>query len=151
MVAYRDKPSGSPHLALVRGGVAPEREALVRVHEPMTLLDLIDTGPTRHSWPVHRALQAIAEHGEGVLVMLNCAQTGAQLLAQIQDLVRLGHEDEREQAARRAGKVDLRTYGVGAQILKDLGVRRMRLLAQPRKMPSMTGYDLEVVGFDTGQ
>ena len=45
--------------------------------------------------------------------------------------------------------MDLRTYGIGAQILRDLGVGRMRLLAQPRKMPSMAGFDLEVVGFDT--
>ena len=63
-------------------------------------------------------------------------------------LARLGEGDA---ARRRAGKLDLRTYGIGAQILKDLGVRRMRLLSHPRKMPSMAGYDLEIVGFEPGE
>ncbi len=123
----------------------------MRVHEPLTILDLIETDRSTHSWTVHRALQAIAGHGCGALVFLNCAQTGAGLFAQFDALSRFEHDPAaREQAARRAVKVDLRTYGVGAQILKDLRVGRMRLLSQPRKMPSMTGYDLEVVGFVPG-
>ena len=90
LVAYRDKPSGSPHLALVRGEIVREREVVVRVHEPLTILDLIETGMTSHSWPVHRALQTIAQHGEGVLVMLNCAQPGANLFGQLDELAHLG-------------------------------------------------------------
>ena len=53
-----------------------------------------------------------------------------------------------EPATAARGQMDLRTYGVGAQILRDLGVRRMRLLGSPRRMPSMTGYGLEVTGFE---
>ncbi len=151
MVAYRDKPSGAPHIALVRGEIRPEDEVMVRVHEPVTVLDLIETDHSRHTWSVARALEAIAGHGRGVLVLLNCARPAADLFAELDALARF--EDDpgaRAQAERRAGKIDLRTYGVGAQILKDLNVGRMRLLAQPRKMPSMTGYDLEVVGFEPG-
>ncbi len=151
MVAYRDKPSGAPHIALVRGEIRPEDEVMVRVHEPVTVLDLIETDHSRHTWSVARALEAIAGHGRGVLVLLNCARPAADLFAELDALARF--EDDpgaRAQAERRAGKIDLRTYGVGAQILKDLNVGRMRLLAQPRKMPSMTGYDLEVVGFEAG-
>ncbi len=152
MVAYRDKPSGEPHLALVRGAISPEHEVLVRVHEPATVLDLLETDRSTHSWPVARALQAIAEHGSGVLVLLNCARPASELFATLASLDQFEHDPgARAMAERRAGKIDLRTYGVGAQILKDLGVGRMRLLAQPRKIPSMTGYDLEVVGFDPGQ
>jgi 3,4-dihydroxy 2-butanone 4-phosphate synthase/GTP cyclohydrolase II len=152
LVAYRDKPSGSPHLALVRGEIVREREVVVRVHEPLTILDLIETGMTSHSWPVHRALQTIAQHGEGVLVMLNCAQPGANLFGQLDELAHLEHSGvPSDPAARREAKMDLRTYGIGAQILKDLGVGRMRLLARPRKMPSMTGYGIEVCGFDSGE
>jgi 3,4-dihydroxy 2-butanone 4-phosphate synthase/GTP cyclohydrolase II len=151
LVAYRDQPSGAPHLALALGEIGPEREALVRVHEPLTVLDLIETDRSAHSWTVDRALAAIAAHGCGVLVMLNCAQPGEYLLAQVQALAELGDADARERASRRAGKMDLRTYGIGAQILKDLGVGRMRLLSQPRKMPSMAGYDLEVAGFEPGR
>jgi 3,4-dihydroxy 2-butanone 4-phosphate synthase/GTP cyclohydrolase II len=148
LVGYRDKPSGSPHLALVRGELSLEREALVRVHEPLTLLDLLDADVPSHSWPVIRAMQRIAEHGEGVVVLLNCAQPAEALFAELQ--VAVDGDGAAMPAARRGGKMDLRTYGIGAQILKDLGVGRMRLLSQPRKMPSMTGFDLEVLGFEAG-
>jgi 3,4-dihydroxy 2-butanone 4-phosphate synthase / GTP cyclohydrolase II len=146
MVAYRDKPSGSPHLALVRGDFDASTEVLVRVHEPLNVLDLIDVGPGAHSWSVHQALEAIAANGAGVLVMLNCAQSGERLLQQFEESAE--PQESGAQARRRPAKMDLRTYGVGAQILRDLGVGRMRLLSQPRRMPSMIGYDLQVVGFE---
>jgi 3,4-dihydroxy 2-butanone 4-phosphate synthase / GTP cyclohydrolase II len=148
IVAYRDKPSGSPHLALVSGKFDAETEVLVRVHEPLTVLDLLDVGAGEHSWSLHRAMGAIAAHGAGVLVMLNCAQPADRLLQQFEDSL-AESRDERDAPKRRAGKMDLRTYGIGAQILRDLGVGRMRLLSQPRRMPSMTGYDLQVVGFES--
>ena len=147
LVAYRDMPSGSPHLALVRGSIAPEAEVLVRVHEPLTVLDLLDRGPGAHSWSVDAALAAIAAHGAGVLVMLNCAQPAERIIRQVAEA---SGENTASTAPRaRAQKMDLRTYGVGAQILRDLGVGRMRLLSQPRRMPSMAGYDLQVVGFES--
>jgi 3,4-dihydroxy 2-butanone 4-phosphate synthase/GTP cyclohydrolase II len=145
MVMYSDSPSGSPHLALVRGRFGPADEVLVRVHEPLSVIDLIETAGGTHSWSVTRALEAIARHGAGVLVMLNCGQDGAALLQRFDASLR----HPADAGARRAAKMDLRTYGVGAQILRDLGVGRMRLLSRPRRMPSMTGYDLQVVGFDT--
>ena len=145
MVMYSDAPSGSPHIALVRGRFGPADEVLVRVHEPLSVVDLIDTGGSAHSWPVPRALEAIARHGAGVLVMLNCGQDGSALLRQFDASL----QPRGDVGARRAAKMDLRTYGVGAQILRDLGVGRMRLLSRPRRMPSMTGYDLQVVGFET--
>jgi 3,4-dihydroxy 2-butanone 4-phosphate synthase / GTP cyclohydrolase II len=151
LVAYRDKPSGSPHLALVAGDITPEREALVRVHEPLSILDLIESESSTHSWPLHKALAAIAHHGNGVLVLLNCSQPGAELFAQFDALAALdGHDDARQVLVKRVGKMDLRTYGVGAQILKDLKVGKMRLLAHPRKIPSMAGFKLEISGFDAG-
>ena len=152
LIAYRDKHGGQPHIAMVRGEISREREALVRVHEPVTVLDLIETDEGTHSWPVGKAIEAIAAHGCGVLVLLNCAQPAADVFEQMQTLARFDADSQaREQVAQRAGKVDLRTYGIGAQILKDLNVGRMRLLARPRKMPSMTGYDLEISGFEPGQ
>ena len=145
MVMYRDKPSGSPHVALVRGDFGPHDEVLVRVHEPLSVLDLLDLERGAHSWSVPRALEAIARRGAGVLVMLNCAQDGARLVQQFQASLPGAAP---EPTAKRS-RMDLRTYGVGAQILRDLGVGRMRLLSAPRRMPSMTGYDLQVVGFDS--
>jgi len=150
LVAYRDKPHGAPHIALVRGEPQHDVETLVRVHEPLTVLDFLHDGGGTHSWPISRALEAIAASPAGVLVLLNCAQPSEKLFAQIEDLARIQDDDALRDEVRRAGKLDLRTYGIGAQILKDLGVGRMRLLAQPRKMPSMTGFDLEVAGFEPG-
>jgi 3,4-dihydroxy 2-butanone 4-phosphate synthase/GTP cyclohydrolase II len=150
LYAYRDKPAGAPHLALVRGQIAPDRETLVRVHEPLTVLDLLDAGASGHSWPLVRAMRRIADEGAGVVVLLNCAQPADVLFAELAAADPATRDAGADSAKRRVGKVDLRTYGIGAQILKDLGVGRMRLLSQPRKMPSMAGFDLEVVGFESG-
>ena len=143
LVIYRDKPSASPHLALIKGDISPDRETLVRVHEPVSVLDFLDVGTTVHSWPILRALAAIAAAPAGVLVLLNCAEPADRLFAKFET-----------QAARDAGEVlarqsrlDLRTYGIGAQILRDLGVGQMKLLARPRKMPSMAGFGLHTTGF----
>jgi len=142
LVMYRDKPAGAPHVALVSGTIEAATETLVRVHEPATLLDLLG-GSSRHSWPVARALAAIAQTDSGVLVLLNCAEPAERLFAAF-DAGAPG--PERDDWARQS-RMDLRTNGIGAQILRDLGVGRMRLLARARKMPSMAGYGLHVTGF----
>jgi 3,4-dihydroxy 2-butanone 4-phosphate synthase / GTP cyclohydrolase II len=142
LVAYRDKPSGSAHLALVRGTIDPQRETLVRVHEPTSLLDLIDTDASSHSWTFARALNTIAQAGCGVIVLLNCGES-AQLL-----LDRVGEFTAGPSTPPpRAAKMDLRTYGIGAQVLRDLNVGQMKLLARPRKMPSMAGFGLHTTGY----
>ena len=142
LVVYRDKPSGSTHLALVHGTIDPARETLVRVHEPTSLLDFIDIETSSHSWTFARALQAIAAAGSGVVVLLNCGESPAQLLARAREFT--GVEAA---PASRPARMDLRTYGVGAQILRDLSVGKMKLLARPRKMPSMAGFGLHTVGY----
>ena len=142
LVVYRDKPSGSTHLALVHGKVDPARETLVRVHEPTSLLDFIDIETSSHSWTFARALHAIAAAGSGVVVLLNCGESPSQLLARAREFTGV----EAAPAARPA-RMDLRTYGVGAQILRDLSVGKMKLLARPRKMPSMAGFGLHTVGY----
>ena len=135
LVSYRDLALGSIHLALVLGKPDAERETLVRVHEPLSVIDLLDAGAGSHSWGVGEALRVIREAGTGVMVLLNCTQTTEALEAQL----------AQPREARRG--MDLRLYGIGAQILRDLGVRRMRLMAAPRKMPSMAGFGLEVTGY----
>jgi 3,4-dihydroxy 2-butanone 4-phosphate synthase/GTP cyclohydrolase II len=144
LIAYRDLPSRSAHLALVRGPIDPGREVLVRVHEPLSVLDLLDADLSTHSWPLPRALAAIAEAGSGVIVLLNCGESADGLLAHFATLAALEQGRPPEQ---RSARMDLRTYGVGAQILRDLNVVRMRLLARPRKMPSMAGFGLHTTGF----
>ncbi len=134
LFAYHDSTAHETHLALVRGTITADTETLVRVHEPVSVLDFIDTG-TGHSWTMDAAMKAMATADRGVMLLLHRPETGEDLLN------RLAADSS------VAGKVELRNYGIGAQILRDLGVGKMRLLSHPRRMPSMTGFGLEVTGF----
>jgi 3,4-dihydroxy 2-butanone 4-phosphate synthase/GTP cyclohydrolase II len=142
LVAFRDTPSGSAHLALVHGDVAAGKESLVRVHQPVSILDVLENSATTHSWNLAAAMRAVKAADNGVVVLLNCGETAEQLFSQFASLDAKG-----ARPLGRAANMDLRTYGIGAQVLKYLGVRKMKLLANPRKMPSMTGFDLEVTGY----
>ena len=141
-VLYRDKPSGCAHLALVHGDIQPDRETLVRVHQPVSVLDLLETKATTHSWNLASAMAAIKRAERGVLVLLNCEESADELFSQFAAL-----SEPDTQPHPRAARMDLRTYGIGAQILRSLSVGKMKLLANPRKMPSMTGFNLEVTGY----
>jgi 3,4-dihydroxy 2-butanone 4-phosphate synthase/GTP cyclohydrolase II len=127
-------------MALTLGQWSADDEVAVRVHEPLSLMDLLDTGASPHSWPLPAALAALQQAGRGVAVLLNAGSDASALLGRLVPA-------EGVAAAPAAKQMDLRTYGVGAQILRHLGVRRMKLLGNPRRMPSMTGYGLEVTGF----
>ncbi len=137
---FKDK-TGAVHLALGLGlhGLNAE-EVLVRVHEPLSVMDWLDAGSRSHSWPLPKALAAIREAGRGVAVLLNVGDDPERLLERMLPA---------EPAVAPKTPVDLRTYGVGAQILKTLGVQRMRLMGNQQRLPSMVGYGLEVVGFLT--
>jgi 3,4-dihydroxy 2-butanone 4-phosphate synthase/GTP cyclohydrolase II len=135
---YRDR-AGGLHLALTHGRWSVSDEVLVRVHEPLSVLDLLDAGPGDHSWPLPRALAALHRGERGAAVLLNCGEEAAELLPRAL---------ARSRGARQPSlPMDLRTYGIGAQILRDLGVGRMKLLGSPRRMPSLYGYGLEVTGY----
>src|SRR5690606_7532289 len=146
-VAYRDLSSGAPHLALVHGTITPDAETLVRVHEPSTMLDVLFEGATSHSWSVPQALKAIVAAPSGVLIMLNCQGSPDLLFSQFESWnLSSGHEG---QAVDRESRYGLLTYGIGAQIMRDLNVGQARLLARPRKMPSMAGFSLTITGYDS--
>jgi len=142
--AYRDQPSGALHLALVKGEWTAQDAVPVRVHEPLSVLDALEVGRSMHSWSLEASLRHIADAGRGVAVLLNCGESADQLLAQFEGTARSAQAPER-------GRMDLRTYGVGAQILRDCGVQKMQLMSQARRMPSMVGYGLEVTGFISRQ
>ncbi|MDO8440528.1 MAG: bifunctional 3,4-dihydroxy-2-butanone-4-phosphate synthase/GTP cyclohydrolase II [Polaromonas sp.] len=140
MHAFKDKPSQGLHLALVKGQWSPGSTVAVRVHEPLSVLDTLETRRSMHSWSLDQSLTHIAKEGKGVAVLLNCGESAAQLLAQFEGTARPSQAPER-------GRMDLRTYGVGAQILRECGVHKMNLMGNPRRMPSMTGYGLEITGY----
>lgn len=138
--AFRDTTGDGVHLALVRGEWQPHDTVPARVHEPLSVLDALEVGRTMHSWSLDAALAYMAEQGKGVVVLLNCGESASQLLAQFEGTARASQAPER-------GRMDLRTYGIGAQILRHCGVHKMQLLGSPRRMPSMAGYGLEIMGY----
>uniref|UniRef100_B1XTA8 3,4-dihydroxy-2-butanone 4-phosphate synthase n=1 Tax=Polynucleobacter necessarius subsp. necessarius (strain STIR1) TaxID=452638 RepID=B1XTA8_POLNS len=146
-IIYRDTPSSCVHIALVHGKPSEAQETLVRVHEPVTVLDFLDSNVSTHSWPLAKALEQIAAAPAGVAVLLNAsgiaAPSDSDWLDQFQKLNRT-HDAKQKPLAR---KTDFRSYGIGAQILKDIGVEKMRLLANPSPAPSLSGYKLEVTGY----
>ncbi|OZI37351.1 3,4-dihydroxy-2-butanone-4-phosphate synthase [Bordetella genomosp. 10] len=143
-IAYRDTATGSAHLALVHGDIDPQRETLVRVHEPASVLDVLDTGASEHSWGVSQALRTIAQAPAGVVVLMNLQAAADELFGQIANW----SAGDVKHATGGGDRMGLRTYGIGAQILRDLNVGQMKLLARPRKMPSMAGFALTITGYD---
>lgn len=144
-IGYKDLASGAPHLALVHGNITADTETLVRVHEPTTVIDMLCADSDDHSWSIPAALKTIAKAPSGVVVMLNCQGSEEKIFEQFN----LRSEQPASTASTAAAehRYDLRTYGIGAQILRDLDVGQARLLARPRKMPSMTGFALTVTGY----
>ncbi len=139
-LAFKDKPSGGVHIALLMGTFSDADEVPVRVHEPLSVLDALEVSRSMHSWSLDSALASIASGGKGVVVLLNCGESASQLLAQFEGTARPSHGPER-------GRMDLRTYGIGAQIIRECGVHKMKLMGTPRRMPSMMGYGLEIVSY----
>jgi 3,4-dihydroxy 2-butanone 4-phosphate synthase / GTP cyclohydrolase II len=133
--AFEDKTSGDIHFALSHGQITPDEETLVRVHEPISFVDFLDPENALHSFPVYAALSRLAKSPAAVMVMLYRPQSGRELLEGL--------------AGQKARPVrwDPRLFGVGAQILRALNVGKMRLLSNPRKIPSMAGFGLEICGF----
>jgi 3,4-dihydroxy 2-butanone 4-phosphate synthase/GTP cyclohydrolase II len=139
---YQDVPNQHLHLALCRGKPTPDQETLVRVHEPTMILDLLDQSARIHSWPLDQALKTLSESDRGVAVLLNCDSKDSQShhwFSEFQSVKTL--------AGPIIRKPDFRTYGIGAQILRDQGVGKMRLMNKPGPMSGMSAYQLEVVGY----
>ncbi len=137
LATYVDKTTQRTHLALVKGSIRHDAETLVRVHEPLSVMDFLEQTDHAHSISVSRAMQKIGQSPAGVLVMLHRGETPQYLRARA----------TLEAASQQTSQWDPRSYGIGAQILRDLNVGKMRLLATPQKMPSMAGFGLEVVGY----
>ncbi|MGJ8671187.1 MAG: bifunctional 3,4-dihydroxy-2-butanone-4-phosphate synthase/GTP cyclohydrolase II [Oceanococcus sp.] len=142
LVAYEDSVDKTVHMAMVKGELSPERPTLVRVHLRNTLSDVLAIEHEDFGWPLNNALQTVAEAGEGAVVILRKWETPQAL---VKSIMRLNasepHVDDEEEVA------DLRTYGIGAQILMDLNVRKMRVLSAPKRMHAISGFDLEVAEY----
>ena len=137
---YRDKPSGQVHIALSLGSWQAGETVPVRVHGPFTLQSALEVGAAGHSWSLDAALRHLQAQGKGVAILLNSEAGLAALEASFAPANAPIKPTARSKPA-------IRTYGIGAQILRDLGVTHMQLLSKALRLPSMTGYGLEVVGY----
>ncbi len=143
-VAYHDEIDNAAHLALIKGELARNVPAMVRVHVQSSLLDLLTDAHRGQSWSLRAALSRVAKEDSGVVVILNQEESSADLIRQIQHFHR--QEQGIELPPRRPHQA-LRTYGLGSQILADLGVGKMRVLSNPVKAPGLSGFGLEIVEY----
>jgi len=143
LVCFEDHVYRTVHLALVRGRIDPETPTLVRVHRQETLADVIGVKDERLGWPLRDAMRRVAENGHGVVVVLRQEESARDLMRVVKGL---GAQAD-DVAARRERIMDLRTIGTGAQVLRALGVRRMRVLSAPKNMHGLSGFGLEVVEY----
>ena len=149
LYAYEDRVSQDVHLALTRGKLRGDEPPLVRVHVVDPLRDLLGIRADPLAWTLRAAMERIARAGSGVIVILRDREAPGELLDAVRSFGALGtRETGQEPAAglRRDGEV-LRTFGVGAQILKDLGVRRMRVLSAPKQIHGIAAFGLEIDGY----
>lgn len=146
LIAYQDTVDHELHLALVRGTIDPKRPTLVRVHMQSALCDLFATQHQTCGWPLHSAMRQIADAGEGVIVVLRNHENARDLAQRVRAL-HLSTTGESPPQWRLEGHTVLRTYGVGAQILMDIGVHKMRVMSAPRSLHGLSGFDLEIVEY----
>ncbi|MES1196980.1 MAG: bifunctional 3,4-dihydroxy-2-butanone-4-phosphate synthase/GTP cyclohydrolase II [Steroidobacter sp.] len=137
MMCYEDHVNRTVHVALLCGEPEKLEAPLVRVHVKDTLRDLIGVQEANRSWSLRAAMQRIATEGNGVVLLLRPQEEPKDLMESVNNL--------KSGSARHHGV--LRTYGIGAQVLRDLGIHRMRVLSAPRQLQGLAGFDLEVVEY----
>ncbi len=143
MYCFDDHINRSVHVALVKGDLSAVEAPLVRVHLQDTLGDVIGVKSQSLGWPLHSAIERISKEQAGVIVLLRDQESSREFMDSVETLDQ--HRDELDQ--RRGGEMVLRTYGVGAQILRDLGLSKIRVLSAPKHMYAISGFDLEITEY----
>ena len=144
LVCYEDHVSRNVHMALVSGDLSGKDPPLVRVHIQDTLGDVVGIRNKRLGWPLRAAMKQIAAAGNGAVVILRYGESPRQFISAVSSL----GQPLDEVSGRRGGAATvLRTYGTGAQILRDLGVTRMRVLSAPKQMHGISAFGLEIVEY----
>ena len=143
MYCYDDHVNRSVHVALVKGDLGSAESPLVRVHLQDTLGDVIGVQSDSLGWPLQSAIERISAEEVGVIVVLRDQETSREFMDSVEALDE--HRDELED--RRSGDEVLRTYGIGAQILRDLGLSKIRVLSAPKQMYAISGFDLEITEY----
>ena len=143
LMTYRDSINNKLHLALIKGEVDSDKPILVRVHVQNPLSDVLGIQRDDFGLPLRLAMAEIEREGEGMALVLGGHEDDENLLRRIQK--------EPEPSVSKSGdsrqSSELRTYGIGAQIIYDLGIRKMRVLSAPKHMTGLAGFGLEVVEY----
>jgi len=140
---FDDHVNRAVHVALVKGDPGSVETPLVRVHLQDTLSDVIGVKSSSLGWPLSSAIRRIADEGVGVIVLLRDQESSRDFMDSIETLGQQSDELE----SRRSGDDVLRTYGVGAQVLRDLGLSKIRVLSAPKHMYAISGFDLEITEY----
>jgi len=143
LMCFDDHVNRSVHVALVKGDLGSVEAPLVRVHLQDTLGDVIGVKSDVLGWPLHSAIERISKEEAGVIVLLRDQETSREFMDSVESLDQ--SRDELED--HRSGDAVLRTYGVGAQILRDLGLSKIRVLSAPKQMYAISGFDLEITEY----
>lgn len=143
MICFEDHVNRAVHLALVRGHIEPESPILVRVHRQETLADVVGIRDPKLGWPLDDAMAMVAAEGRGVVVILRPEESARDLMGTVRVLA--GQSEPRIE--RKGAAMDLRTFGIGAQVLRALGVKRMRVMSAPKHIHALSGFGLEVVEY----
>lgn len=144
LVAYKEQARNDVHLALVKGQIDPNGTMLVRVHLENELCDLLALTEPGCGWPLRSAMQRIHEEGSGVIVIL---REPSQIQNVLQTLKGFESRPVVQENSNRSTPAELKTYGIGAQILSDLGIHRMRVMSAPKRFHGIAGFGLEIVEY----
>jgi 3,4-dihydroxy 2-butanone 4-phosphate synthase/GTP cyclohydrolase II len=143
MICYDDRINQAVHIALIKGDLESEDNPLVRVHLQDTLGDVIGVKSRSLGWPLDSAIERIAAEGAGVIVVMREQESSRDFMDSVEAL----GQSEDDLGVRRDGESVFRTYGVGAQILRDLGLSKIRVLSAPKQMYAISGFDLEITEY----
>lgn len=146
LIAFEDTIQNDLHLALIKGQIKPEEPILVRVHIHNPIYDLTASIRNDTGWLLRDVLERVATESNALVLILCNQFTSDDLVQQIQNYDPASTHQP-ENTKHQSSKKDLRTYGLGAQILSDLGVRKMRVLSAPKKIHAISGFGLEVVEY----
>ncbi|MEE9351988.1 MAG: bifunctional 3,4-dihydroxy-2-butanone-4-phosphate synthase/GTP cyclohydrolase II [Thiotrichaceae bacterium] len=150
IAAYQDNSEKDIHLALIKGDINPEEPTMVRVHVENELCDMLSLEESACGWPLRDTMKRISDEGKGVIVILRTPDCSAEdLLAKLAQLD--DHTNENDDSEEKASSGDeLRTFGIGAQILADLGVKKMHVMSAPKRFHGLAGFGLEIVDYVQG-
>ncbi|MEC9415243.1 MAG: bifunctional 3,4-dihydroxy-2-butanone-4-phosphate synthase/GTP cyclohydrolase II [Pseudomonadota bacterium] len=143
LYCYDDQVNQAVHVALVKGELKANNEPLVRVHIQDTLGDVLGVQASALGWPINDAIKRIAQEETGIVVILREQESSRDLMESVERLSK--KTDQLKE--KRVTDDTLRTYGIGAQILRDLGIKKMRVLSAPKQMYAISGFDLKVTEY----